>query len=130
MITWATKSLSASARNALIGRMQAYAPIPAENLVEVQRSGRANGLRYAYMGNVEAAEGGEARCHECGAFLINRIDYEIMDWQLGLGGICSVCGTVYRGLLRTQPGIWSSRRLPGRMADFRHSATQVFRGRA
>jgi pyruvate formate lyase activating enzyme len=99
-------------------KMRDYPPTPAAKLVEAQRIGRANGLRYVYTGNVETAGGGETRCHECGALLIDRLGYEITAWELGEGGVCPQCGTACAGVFESQPGTWGSRRLPVRLSDF------------
>ena len=37
----------------------------------------ANGVRYAYTGNVHDAEGGSTYCHGCGGLLIGRDWYEL-----------------------------------------------------
>ena len=47
-------------------KMQDYPPTLAARIVEAQRIGRANRLRYRYTGNVATAGGGETRCLECG----------------------------------------------------------------
>ena len=93
-------------------------PTPASALVEAQRIGRTNGLRYVYTGNVPTAEGGETRCHECDALLIDRRSYDITSWELAEGGVCSQCGTTCAGVFESQPGTWGPRRLPVRLSDF------------
>jgi pyruvate formate lyase activating enzyme len=75
----------------------------------------ANGVRYAYTGNVVDPDGQATRCHGCGAVLIGRDGYEIEAWGLDEGGRCLRCGLACAGVFDAAPGTWGSRRLPVRL---------------
>jgi pyruvate formate lyase activating enzyme len=53
-------------------RMTDKPPTPAATLTKARRVARANGVRYAYTGNVHDLEGGATSCHACGETLIRR----------------------------------------------------------
>ncbi len=96
-------------------RMTDKPPTPPAMLASARRIAMANGVRYAYTGNVHDLEGGATLCHACGATLIGRDGYQITAWQLTAGGCCQRCGTSCRGVFEDVPGIWGSRRLPVRL---------------
>jgi len=78
----------------------------------------ANGLRYAYTGNVHDEDGGSTVCHVCGERLIGRDWFELTEWNLTPEGACASCGTPCAGRFQAAPGTWGSRRLPVRLKDF------------
>ena len=78
----------------------------------------ANGLRYAYTGNVHDEEGGSTLCHACGERLIGRDWFVLTEWNLTPEGACANCGTPCAGRFAGAPGRWGSRRLPVRLRDF------------
>jgi pyruvate formate lyase activating enzyme len=78
----------------------------------------ANGVRYAYTGNVHDEEGGSTYCHECGAKLVGRDWYEITVWNLTAEGKCRKCGTACAGVFENSPGTWGARRQPVRLKNF------------
>ena len=91
-------------------------PTPPATLTRARRIARANGVRFAYTGNVHDPEGQSTRCHACGTLLIERDGYELGTWQLTTDGRCAVCGTACAGVFEEQPGRWGGRRLPVRLA--------------
>ena len=93
-------------------------PTPPATLVRARRIALANGLRYAYTGNVHDEEGGSTLCHNCGERLIGRDWFELTDWNLTPDGACANCGTPCTGRFAGAPGTWGSRRLPVRLRDF------------
>jgi pyruvate formate lyase activating enzyme len=77
-----------------------------------------NGLHYAYTGNVHDVEGASTYCHGCGARLIVRDWYEILDWRLTSDGRCPDCSTRCAGVFEPKPGRWGARRRPVWMSGF------------
>ena len=91
-------------------------PTPPETLTRARRIAMANGVRYAYTGNVRDVQGGSTSCHACGALLIERDWYELGSWGLDPGGRCGTCGEPLPGVFEERPGNWGARRLPVRLA--------------
>jgi pyruvate formate lyase activating enzyme len=85
---------------------------PAATLTRAREIALANGLRYAYTGNVRDIEGQSTRCHRCGAVLIERDWYELGVWRLDERGRCAACGEPCAGVFDGAPGRWGARRLP------------------
>ena len=97
-------------------KMRDRPPTPPETLIRARRIAMANGVRYAYTGNVHDATGGSTACHSCGALLIERDWYELGSWGLDRSGRCSSCGEPLPGVFEDRPGSWGARRLPVRLA--------------
>jgi hypothetical protein len=64
-------------------------PTPPATLARARRIAVANGVRYAYTGNVSGPEGQSTWCHSCGAFLIERDWYHLGAWNLTEDGRCA-----------------------------------------
>jgi pyruvate formate lyase activating enzyme len=93
-------------------------PTPPATLARARRIAMANGLRYAYTGNVHDEDGGSTACHACGERLIGRDWFVLTEWNLTPEGTCANCGTPCAGRFAGAPGTWGSRRLPVRLRDF------------
>ena len=93
-------------------------PTSPETLRRARGIALANGVQYAYTGNVRDEEGGSTRCAGCGATLIGRDGYTLTEWRLTRDGSCSACGTACAGVFESRPGTWGARRRPVRMRDF------------
>ncbi len=93
-------------------------PTPPATLARARRIAMANGLRYAYIGNVHDEDGGGTACHACGERLIGRDWFVLTEWNLTPEGTCANCGTPCAGRFAGAPGTWGSRRLPVRLRDF------------
>jgi pyruvate formate lyase activating enzyme len=93
-------------------------PTPPATLTRARGIAIANGLRYAYTGNVHDAAGGSTYCHACGTCVIERDWYTLGAWRLTDDGRCAACGTPCAGRFAGRPGTWGARRLPVRLADF------------
>jgi pyruvate formate lyase activating enzyme len=91
---------------------------PASTLSRARRIALANGVRYAYTGNVHDEDGGSTFCHVCGERLIGRDWYVMTAWTLTADGACGRCGTPLPGRFAGPPGQWGARRLPVRLRDF------------
>lgn len=75
---------------------------PAQTLVWAAGIGEEEGLKYVYAGNLPGRVGRyeDTRCHACGATLIRRFGYEILEDRVtSNAGSCRECGTRI-------PGIW------------------------
>jgi pyruvate formate lyase activating enzyme len=88
---------------------------PTATLTRAREIAIANGIRYAYTGNVHNTQGSSTYCHQCGERLIERDWYQLGEWQLDDKGNCSNCGTALAGHFAEQPGAWGARRIPVRM---------------
>jgi len=93
-------------------------PTPPATLTRARRIAMANGVRYAYTGNVHDPDGGSTWCHACGERLIGRDWYVLKEWNLTPEGHCAACGTPCAGRFQPRPGAWGARRVPVRLRDF------------
>jgi pyruvate formate lyase activating enzyme len=75
----------------------------------------ANGVRYAYTGNVIDPEGESTWCHACGSLLVERDGYRIGAYRVA-DGCCLDCGARLAGVFAGEPGSWDASRLPVRLA--------------
>src|SRR5580704_871266 len=91
---------------------------PPATLTRARQIARANGIRYAYTGNVRDSAGGSTWCHNCGQCLVERDWYVLGDWHLTATGCCDKCGTPAPGLFELQPGTWGARRQPVVLRNF------------
>ncbi|WP_411293321.1 AmmeMemoRadiSam system radical SAM enzyme [Thiohalomonas denitrificans] len=99
-------------------KMPDVPPTPAATLSRARRIALANGVRYAYTGNIHDEVGGSTWCHHCGERLIGRDWYVITDWKLTDDGHCRRCGTRCAGVFDGPPGDRGARRMPVRLQDF------------
>jgi pyruvate formate lyase activating enzyme len=72
-----------------------------DDLLAIAEIGRAAGLRYLYPGNLpgRVGEWENTRCHHCGATVIRRVVFRVIENRLGRDGACPDCR-------KTLPGIW------------------------
>ncbi len=91
---------------------------PAATLSRARRIAMANGVRYAFTGNVHDPQGQGTYCHHCGKQLIGRDGYLLSHWNLSADGHCQACGTPCAGVFEAQPGDWGARRMPIRLHDY------------
>jgi pyruvate formate lyase activating enzyme len=99
-------------------RMLDKPPTPAATLTRARSIALANGIRYAYTGNVHDGDGGSTWCPGCGKLLIERDWYVLGAWNLTPDGHCNSCGTPLPGVFERHPGNWGARRQPVRLSDF------------
>ena len=90
---------------------------PPETLSRARRIALANGMRYAYTGNVHDVDGGSTYCQGCGARLVERDWYELGEYRLSDEGRCTACGTRCPGVYASPPGGWGRRRRRIRIAE-------------
>ncbi len=91
---------------------------PPATLRRARDIARANGVRYAYTGNVHDAEGDTTSCHACGATLIERDWYDLRQFRV-VDGACPDCGEAVAGVFEEAPGDWGRRRQPVDMRRWR-----------
>jgi pyruvate formate lyase activating enzyme len=99
-------------------KMRDRPPTPPRALTRARRIALANGVRYAYTGNVHDVEGGSTYCHACGDRLIGRDWYVLSDWGLTEDGHCRSCGVTCAGVFESEAGDWGARREIVRLSDF------------
>ncbi len=73
---------------------------PASTLIRAAEIGRKEGLRYVYAGNLPGSVGDfeSTRCPHCGAMLVERTGYRILDYRVTRRGTCPGCGAAIPGL--------------------------------
>jgi pyruvate formate lyase activating enzyme len=84
-------------------KLKSVEPTPVATLDRAREAGRAEGLRFVYVGNVPGHPGQHTDCPGCGARLIERVGFQSTVLALK-DGKCTACG-------REIPGIWKE---PGR----------------
>jgi pyruvate formate lyase activating enzyme len=89
-------------------------PTPPQSLRRAREIAMANGVRYAYTGNVHDGDGDTTFCPGCGAAVIVRDWYEVLSFDL-VNGRCQKCHTPIAGVFDQVPGSWGRRRLPVRL---------------
>ncbi len=74
---------------------------PAATLLRAAEIGRKAGLRFVYAGNIPGAVGEfeNTRCPGCGALLVERLGYRIIDYRVTRAGTCPGCHS-------DVPGLW------------------------
>jgi pyruvate formate lyase activating enzyme len=96
---------------------------PAHHLRDVPRTSAATlsrarriamgcGLRYVYVGNVHDPDGDTTWCPGCGAALIRRDWYRILEYRLRADGSCPDCGLPVPGHFAETVGNFGPRRIP------------------
>jgi pyruvate formate lyase activating enzyme len=91
-------------------------PTPPEALTRARGIALANGIRYAYTGNVHDSGGSSTYCPGCGAVVIERDWYRLGDYRLTDDGQCTGCGTRLAGVYDGPAGGWGPRRVPVRLS--------------
>jgi len=83
---------------------------PIETLHRARRIGKEAGLSHVYTGNVHDPEGDTTSCTGCGAELIVRDWYRLLDYRLDERGQCLACGQQLAGVFDGPAGSWGARR--------------------
>ena len=91
---------------------------PPATLSRAREIALANGVRFAYTGNVHDKDGGSTYCPTCGHLLIGRNWYVLSEWNLTPEGTCEACRTPLPGRFEEEPGSWGARRQPVRLGEF------------
>lgn len=77
-------------------KMTDIPPTPVETLRRAREIGLAEGLHYAYVGNV--AGEADTFCHSCGRPLIRRSTFAVVENRVKPGGRCPDCGESIAGI--------------------------------
>jgi len=85
---------------------------PPATLVRARHIARQAGLHYVYTGNVHNTEGDTTFCPTCGAALIRRDWYLILDYRLDPSGHCPDCGSAVAGRYAATCGHFGRQRIP------------------
>jgi pyruvate formate lyase activating enzyme len=80
-------------------RLTDLPPTPVSSVERAWQIARAEGLLFAYVGNLPGHPGESTRCPGCGGMLIHRVGFEIVQNRLA-DGRCPDCK-------RAIPGVWS-----------------------
>jgi pyruvate formate lyase activating enzyme len=91
---------------------------PPPTLNQARRIAQANGVRFAYTGNVHDRDGDRTDCPGCGAAVIERDWYTLLAWRLDGSGACRACGAEIPGVFEAAPGDWGSKRRRLQLAGF------------
>jgi len=90
---------------------------PPATLTRARSIARANGVRFAYTGNVHDNVGASTYCSSCDALLIERDWYQLGQWGLDGHGRCKNCSTTVPGYFDAAPGQSGSGRMPVRIRN-------------
>ncbi|MEZ5180070.1 MAG: AmmeMemoRadiSam system radical SAM enzyme [Acidimicrobiales bacterium] len=93
-------------------RMLDTPPTPPATLARARRHALANGVRFAYTGNVHDPAGQSTSCPTCGEVVISRDGYRLGRYRLDDLGRCRSCATPLPGLFDGAAGTWGPRRVP------------------
>jgi pyruvate formate lyase activating enzyme len=93
-------------------KMTDIGPTPAATLRRAREIGKKAGLAHVYTGNVHDREGGTTSCTSCGASLIVRDWYSILDYKLDAHGRCPRCATPLAGVFAAKAERFGRRRIP------------------
>ncbi len=88
-------------------KMTGPAATPAATLLEAAEIGRAAGLRFVYAGNLTGRVGDleDTRCPTCGAALVRRSGFTVLESAVTPDGRCPACGAPIAGRWRNSaPG--------------------------
>jgi len=90
---------------------------PHETLLRAHSLAKEQGIRHAYVGNVNDEQHQSTYCPSCSTLLIQRDWYELGSYQLD-GNRCGQCGHQVAGRFADQPGDWGRKRQPVRIQDY------------
>jgi len=79
-------------------KLKNLSPTPIRTLERARDAAAAEGVRYAYLGNVPGHKYGNTFCHSCGKTIIARYGYHILEMRLKKGA-CEFCSVEV-------PGVW------------------------
>ena len=92
---------------------------PPETLTRARGIALANGVRFAYTGNVHDSDGSSTYCPGCGTVVVERDWYALGAYRLTGDGDCTECGTRLPGVFDGPAGGWGPRRMAVRLSEVR-----------
>jgi AmmeMemoRadiSam system radical SAM enzyme/AmmeMemoRadiSam system protein B/AmmeMemoRadiSam system protein A len=99
-------------------RMMDYSRTDPSLLIRAQEIAWAEGIRYAYVGNVHDRQRQSTFCHRCKNLLVDRNWYELGEYRIDADGRCSHCRQAIPGRFGNTCGSWGAKRQPIRIEDF------------
>ena len=78
-------------------KMNHDTPTPADSLQRALDIGKAAGLKYVYVGNLPGSKAESTHCHNCSHLLIERIGYQITQYNIEAAA-CPNCKTTIPGV--------------------------------
>ena len=100
-------------------KMRDIQPTPVSTLNRARGIALANGVHYAYTGNVHDPKGSSTWCHQCGELLIERDWYRLGHWGLQKKASCEGCGAKLPGHFDATPGKFGTHRIPVKINQLR-----------
>jgi pyruvate formate lyase activating enzyme len=94
-------------------------PTPPSTLTRARNIALAEGIHFAYTGNVRDDAGGTTHCPGCGAATVVRSGYRLGTYRLDDSGACQQCGTTIAGCFDGPAGDWGPRRVPVTLRNHR-----------
>ena len=103
MAAWVVKNLGADVpmhftRFGPAYKMTNLSPTPIKTLERARETAAAEGVRYAYTGNVPGHRYGNTFCHGCGEKIISRYGHRVLEMRI-TDGKCDYCDAAI-------PGVW------------------------
>jgi pyruvate formate lyase activating enzyme len=92
-------------------KMTDIPPTPLATLRRARDIALRTGLHYVYTGNVHDRDGDTTSCPSCGAEVLVRDWYEILDAKVGRDGACGACGAIIAGRFDARIGHFGRRRV-------------------
>ncbi len=93
-------------------KMTDIARTPAATLTRARDIARKAGLHHVYTGNVHDRDGGTTVCASCGATLVVRDWYAILDYRIDPRGRCPACEAPLAGRFGAEAARFGRRRVP------------------
>ena len=93
-------------------KLRDVAATPSDTLRRARRIAMDAGLHYVYTGNVHDRDGDATHCPKCGAAVIARDWYEILNYDLDDTGHCRNCATAIAGRFGKFEAPFGARRQP------------------
>ena len=120
MTTWVVEHLGADVPMHFTAfhpdwKMRDIERTPATTLTRAREIAMANGVNFAFTGNVHDTGGSSSYCPECKNLLIERDWYKLGKWNLDEKGCCASCGHPVPGAFDAHPGNFGPRRIPVRL---------------
>ncbi|KHT60216.1 pyruvate formate lyase-activating protein [Photobacterium gaetbulicola] len=98
-------------------KMMDKLPTPPETVRKAREIALANGLHYAYVGNIFDVEGDSTYCPGCGQNVLTRNWYQLGDSHLSEQGECTYCGYQLAGRFKPILKSFGRQRIPVQIAS-------------
>ena len=85
---------------------------PPATLQRARQIAMANGVRFAYTGNIVDRDGDTTFCPSCGQAVVTRNWFDLLCYELDDSGHCRNCGHLLAGVYEGPAGHWGRQRRP------------------